>query len=65
MDVRLTQTDSDEDGDYVVPNVLSPRALVSKRDGMDESSIIDCRGHLQKRHVIINVFFNIRKQWCG
>ena len=33
MDVRLTWTDCDEAGDYVVPNVLSPRDLVS----MDET----------------------------
>ena len=29
MDVRLLWTDCDEAGDYVVPNVLSPRDLVS------------------------------------
>ena len=29
MDVRLTWTDYDEAVDYVVPNVLSPRDLVS------------------------------------
>ena len=28
MDVRLTWRDCDEAGDYVVPNVLSPRDLV-------------------------------------
>ena len=27
MDVRLAWTDCDETGDYVVPNVLSPRDL--------------------------------------
>ena len=35
MDVRLPWTDCDEAGDYVVPNVLSPRDLVS--DNMDET----------------------------
>ena len=30
MDVGLTWTDCDETGDYVVPNVLSPRDLVSR-----------------------------------
>ena len=30
MDVRLTWTDCDVAGDYVVPNVLSPRDLVSR-----------------------------------
>ena len=37
MDVRLTWTDCDEAGDYVVPNVLSPRDLVSGHDNMDET----------------------------
>ena len=37
MDVRLTWTDSDEAGDYVEPNVLSPRDLVSRPDNMDEA----------------------------
>ena len=37
MDGRLTWTDCDEAGDYVVPNVLSPRDLVFKPDNMDET----------------------------
>ena len=37
MDVGLTWTDCDEAGDYIVPNVLSPRALVSRPDNMDET----------------------------
>ena len=37
MDVRLTWTDCDEAGDYVVPNVLSPRNLVSKPDNLDDT----------------------------
>ena len=37
MGVQLTWTDCDEAGDYVVPNVLSPRELVSRRDNMDET----------------------------
>ena len=37
MDVRLTWTDCEEAGDYVVPNVLSPRDLVSKPDSMEET----------------------------
>ena len=37
MDVRLTWTDCDEAGDYVVPNVFSPRDLVSRPDDMDET----------------------------
>ena len=37
MDGRPTRTDSDETGDYAVPNVLSPRDLVSRPDTMDET----------------------------
>ena len=37
MDVRLTWTDCDETGDYIVPNVLSPGDLVSRPDYMDET----------------------------
>ena len=37
MDVRLTWTGCDEAGDYVVPNVLSLRDLVSRPDNMDEN----------------------------
>ena len=37
MDGQPTWTDCDEAGDYVVPNVLSPRDLVSKPDIMDET----------------------------
>ena len=37
MDGRPTWTDCDEAGDYVVPNVLSPKDLVSRPDNMDET----------------------------
>ena len=37
MDGQPTWTDCDEAGDYVVPNVLSPRNLVSRPDIMDET----------------------------
>ena len=37
MNVRLTWTDSGEAGDYVVPNLFSPRDLVSRPDNMDEA----------------------------
>ena len=37
MDGRPTWTDCDETGDYVVPNILSPRDLVSRHDNMDET----------------------------
>ena len=37
MDGRPTWTDCDEAGDYVVPNVLSPRDQVFRPDNMDET----------------------------
>ena len=37
MDGGPTRTDCDEAGDYVVPNVLSPRDLVFRPDNMDET----------------------------
>ena len=37
MDIQLTWTDYDEAGDYVVPNVLSPKDLVSRPDNIDET----------------------------
>ena len=37
MNGRPTWTDCDEAGDYVVPNVLSPRDLVFRPDNMDET----------------------------
>ena len=37
MDGRPTWTDCDEAGDYVVPNVLSPRDLFFRPDIMDET----------------------------
>ena len=37
MDGQPTWTDCDEAGDYVVPNVLSPRDLVSRPDIIDEN----------------------------
>ena len=37
MDGRLNRTNSDEAEDYVVPNVLSPKDLVSRPDNMDET----------------------------
>ena len=44
MDVRLTWIDCDEAGDYVVPNVFSPRDLVSRPDNMDET-VLSSFGH--------------------
>ena len=33
----LTKTDCDVAGDYIAPNVLSPRDLVSRPDNMDKT----------------------------
>ena len=49
MDGRPTWTDCDEAGDYVVPNVLSPRDLVFRPDNMDETV----------PHITINLGLNI------
>ena len=38
MDVRLTWTECDEAGENILPNVLSPRDLVSRPDNMDETN---------------------------
>ena len=37
VDGRPTLTECDEAGDYVVPNVFSPRDLVFRPDNMDET----------------------------
>ena len=37
MDVRQTWTNFDKSGDYVVPNVLRPRDLVSRPENMVET----------------------------
>ena len=39
MDGRLGLLNCDEAGDYVVPNVLSPRELDSRPDNMDETEL--------------------------
>ena len=37
MDGQLIRTNCDKAGDYVVPNVLSARDLVSRPENMDET----------------------------
>ena len=56
MDRRQTRTNCDEAGDYVVPNVLSPRDLVSRPDNMDETvlSSRDCTIYIAKTKVLIS-----------
>ena len=48
MDGRVTRTNCDEAGDYVVPNVLSPRDLVSRPDNMDETVLLSVVEFRQK-----------------
>ena len=55
MDGRPTWTDCDEAGDYVVPNVLSARDLVSRPDIMDETVP---RTQTKKVLCGLNVVFN-------
>ena len=55
MDGRPTWTDCDEAGDYVVPNVLSVRDLVSRPDIMDETV-----PHTQSEYVN---FYNFIINW--
>ena len=52
MDGRPTWTDCDEAGDYVVPNVLSLRDLVSKPDNMDET----VPHHHQEGNMAVGIF---------
>ena len=60
MDGRPTWTDCDEAGDYVVPNVLSPRDLVSRPDKMDETV-----PHTQRMQEMVSVKVNreIQTSW--
>ena len=53
MDGRPTWTDCDEAGDYVVPNVLSPRDLVSRPDIMDETVPHTCPNNPKTRHCTV------------
>ena len=50
MDVRLTWTDYDEAGDYVMTNVLGPRDLVPRPDNMDETVLHTCRGSINNEN---------------
>ena len=46
MDGRPIWTDCDEAGDYVVPNVFSPRDLVFRPDYMDETVPHNSRAYI-------------------
>ena len=52
MDGQTTWTDCDKDGDYVVPNVFSPRDIVSRPDNMDETVPHICLGGLIRFGVV-------------
>ena len=59
MDGQPTWTDCGEAGDYVVPNVLSPRDLVFRPDNMDETVPLMCFRDLffYRRQRIYKVYF--------
>ena len=61
MDGRPIWTDCVEAGDYVVPNVLSPRDLVFRPDNMDEtvphSLIYSLRVCSQKPYLGFPIYF--------
>ena len=67
MDGRPTWTDCDEAGDYVVPNVVSPRDLVFRPDNMDETvphtlSIAVEMAHFMKKAVIYKTYIYVLSQ---
>ena len=57
MNLGLTWTDCGKAGDYVVPNVLSPRDLVFRPDNMDKTT------HLSD-HIKQNMFFSFQVGGC-
>ena len=61
MDERLTWTDCDEAGDYVVPNVLSPRDLVSRPDNMDETVLHTSFGMRVGMDLLILCYIRLRE----
>ena len=53
MEGRPTWTDCDEAGEYVVPNVLSTRDLVSRPDIMDETIPHTCEKQRRRSDVLL------------
>ena len=53
MDGQLSQTNCDEVGDYVVPNVLSPRDLVFRPDNMDETVLSSYQQYFPVFHYFV------------
>ena len=62
MDGRPTWTDCDKAGDYVVPNVLSPRDLVSRPDNMDHTHITITAQNARARRALQPRGFSIQKK---
>ena len=52
MEGRPTWTDCDEAGDYIVPNVLSPRDLVPRSDNTDETVPHKCEKQRRRSDVL-------------
>ena len=69
MDGRLTRNICDEAGDYVVPNVLGPRDLVSRLDNMDQtvlsSSSRPNASEILFSHAFHRTFFNKKENVCN
>ena len=58
MDGRPIWADCDEAGDYVVPNVLSPRDLVFRPDNMDETVPHQVNQSVYKvKKIIFSIYF--------
>ena len=53
MEGRPTWTDCDEAGDYVLPNVLSTRDLVSRPDNMAETVSHTCEKQRCRSDVLL------------
>ena len=58
MDGRPTWTDCEEAGDYVVPNVLSPRDLVLRPDNMYETVPLTCSVYMDFRYAKNTISYN-------
>ena len=65
MDGRPTWTDCDKAGDYVVPNVLSPRDLVFRPDNMDETVPHTNQLPGALPHILIRAFFSLPKYYIS
>ena len=62
MDGRLIRTNCDEAGDYVVPNVSSPRDLVSRPDNMDETVLSSAFTSDTQCNKLSGIYLNLQSQ---